>query len=227
MDRRGVGSREGEALVQPARGQPLHLDRAECSETIPAVGRRRAGPGIQNIPVEAQLDGYDYLVRAELPGVDPDAGLQVTVQRGVLTIRAERSEGEKDDKVISEFRYGSFARRIRLPEGAREGNVRAVYRDGILTVRVGLGQGPASRHHPEALRPARALQEDWSDMTARVVRKARAADGMGRLLSGPTGGREPTCGAACLGKWMGRRLPAAAAGPATQESRSPAAAEAG
>jgi HSP20 family protein len=63
----------------------------------------------------------------------------ITVGDGVLTIRAERSE-EKVEKHRSEFRYGSFQRSIRLPAGAREDDISAAYRDGILTVTVPLSE---------------------------------------------------------------------------------------
>ncbi|WP_240677869.1 Hsp20/alpha crystallin family protein [Actinacidiphila soli] len=50
----------------------------------------------------------------------------------MLTLRAERSE-ETEGKHRSEFRYGSFARSVRLPAGARGDQANADYKDGILT----------------------------------------------------------------------------------------------
>ena len=58
-------------------------------------------------------DGH-YTVRAELPGVDPEHEVEVSVTDGILTIRADRHE-EQVDKTHSEFRYGVFNRRIVLP----------------------------------------------------------------------------------------------------------------
>jgi HSP20 family molecular chaperone IbpA len=73
-------------------------------------------------------------LRAELPGIDPEKDVEITVDDGVLTVKAERRE-EKKEGGRSEFRYGSFARSVTLPAGADEENVAASYRDGILEVR--------------------------------------------------------------------------------------------
>ncbi|MBB5916457.1 HSP20 family molecular chaperone IbpA [Nocardia transvalensis] len=86
-------------------------------------------------------DGH-YVLRVEIPDIDPARDLEVTVQRGHLTITAERSV-RREDRGYSEFGYGSFARTVALPEGAREDEVSATYGRGILTVRVGLGESPA------------------------------------------------------------------------------------
>lgn len=50
--------------------------------------------------------------------------------------REERTEEKRPEGYCSEFHYGSFARKIRLPEGATEADVSATYKDGILEVRV-------------------------------------------------------------------------------------------
>jgi HSP20 family protein len=79
------------------------------------------------------------VIRAEIPGIDPDKDVSISVRDRTLEIRAERREEEtKRDKGIrrSEFRYGSFFRAVTLPEGAKEGDVKATYKDGILEVRV-------------------------------------------------------------------------------------------
>jgi HSP20 family protein len=56
---------------------------------------------------------------------------------GYLTIRAER-HGKTEGKHRTEFRYGSFTRSLPLPGHADEEDVTATYRDGILTVSVGI-----------------------------------------------------------------------------------------
>ena len=99
--------------------------------------------------VEAFVDERAVVVRAELPGLDPDKDVEVSVGDGLLTIAARReerkSEGEKGRPGYrSEFRYGSFRRVLRLPHGVREGDVTATYTDGILEVRVPTGSEPAT-----------------------------------------------------------------------------------
>jgi len=84
-------------------------------------------------------DGDTLVVRAELPGIDPEKDVAVTVSDGVVRIQAHRDEkAEHKTKrgYRSEFRYGEFAREIVLPKGAAGDDVKATYSDGILEVRV-------------------------------------------------------------------------------------------
>ena len=97
--------------------------------------------------VEEFQDGDTLVVRAELPGIDPDKDVEVTVTNGVLRISAHREEkSEQKDKgnYRSEFRYGSFVRDIALPPGAAEPKVSASYADGVLEVRVPTPPEPKS-----------------------------------------------------------------------------------
>ncbi len=91
----------------------------------------------QPIRVEEYVEGDHYMIRAELAGLDPEKDVEVTVGSGYLTIRAERSD-KTEGKHRSEFRYGSFSRTMGLPANADEDAVTASYRDGILTISVGL-----------------------------------------------------------------------------------------
>ena len=92
---------------------------------------------VQPIRVEEFAEGDRYMVRAELAGFDPDHDIEVTVESGFLTIHAERSDAT-EGKHRSEFRYGSFTRSLALPATADEDDITASYRDGILTISVGL-----------------------------------------------------------------------------------------
>ncbi len=87
----------------------------------------------RTIKVEEFTRDGTYVVRAELPGVDPEKDIDITVADGLLTIRGERREETKDDQ-RSEFYYGSFTRTLSLPSGADPDRVTAEYRDGILEV---------------------------------------------------------------------------------------------
>ncbi|MGZ6954880.1 MAG: Hsp20/alpha crystallin family protein [Acidimicrobiia bacterium] len=89
--------------------------------------------------IEERLDGEQFVVRAELPGIDPDKDVEINVTDGMLRIHAERREektSEEEGRRRSEFRYGSFSRVVSLPAGATEADVKATYHDGILEVRV-------------------------------------------------------------------------------------------
>jgi HSP20 family protein len=89
-------------------------------------------------------------VMALAPGLDPKS-LEITVDRGVLTIAGERrsevpQEGESLGVYAHERFAGSFRRVVSLPEEADAGKVDASYQDGILRITV-------AKH--EASRPRR------------------------------------------------------------------------
>jgi HSP20 family molecular chaperone IbpA len=78
-----------------------------------------------------------YVLRAELPGMDPEKDIDVTVSGGVLTIKADRLD-ESEGTHRSEFRYGAFTRSLPLPATADEAHIQASYENGILEVDVPL-----------------------------------------------------------------------------------------
>lgn len=100
------------------------------------LGRMTAG--VEPIRVEQYSDGTDVVIRAELPGVDPEA-IDVTVTDDRLTVsahREQREESKGDDGYRSEFHYGSFRRVMTLPAGTSADDIKASYDEGILEVRV-------------------------------------------------------------------------------------------
>jgi HSP20 family molecular chaperone IbpA len=98
-----------------------------------AALRPLAGQTGQVIRVEDAVEGDRYVVRAEMPGIDPEKDLEISVSRGVLTLRAERQES-REGRRHSEFRYGSYERHVRLPENIREDEIKATYDKGIVTI---------------------------------------------------------------------------------------------
>lgn len=95
--------------------------------------------------VEEYQDGSTLVVKAEMPGIDPEKDVDISVTDGVLHIQAERQEtSEHKDKggYRTEFRYGSFSRDIPLPSGSKDSDVSASYRDGVLEVRVPVAERP-------------------------------------------------------------------------------------
>jgi HSP20 family molecular chaperone IbpA len=91
--------------------------------------------------VEEFEDNGKFVVRAEMPGMDPDKDVHVQLTDHVLEIRAERKQQETHDENgvhRSEFRYGSFYRMVPMPETAKESDVSALYKDGILEVSIPL-----------------------------------------------------------------------------------------
>ena len=100
----------------------------------------KAFEGMSNLMrVEEFVEGDTCVIRAELPGIDPDKDVEISVSDGIMhlqAVRRERSEDERPDGYRSEFRYGSLERRFRLPQGTTEKDIKATYHDGILEVRV-------------------------------------------------------------------------------------------
>ncbi|MDF3147709.1 MULTISPECIES: Hsp20/alpha crystallin family protein [unclassified Streptomyces] len=92
-------------------------------------------PGTHGIRIEERLTEGTYVLRAELPGIDPAKDVEITISEGVLTLRAERTE-ETKEKHHTEFRYGTFTRSVRLPAGAKGDEATADYKDGVLTIKV-------------------------------------------------------------------------------------------
>lgn len=91
--------------------------------------------------VEDTIENGHYVVRAEIPGIDPAKDIDVSVHDQQLTIKAERSE-KKEEKGRSEFRYGSFQRTVTLPPGAQDEGIDAHYTKGILTISVPIKEQP-------------------------------------------------------------------------------------
>jgi predicted unusual protein kinase regulating ubiquinone biosynthesis (AarF/ABC1/UbiB family)/HSP20 family molecular chaperone IbpA len=96
--------------------------------------------------VEETIRDDRYVIRADLPGLDPQNDIEVTVDGRILTIRAERRQ-EDDRPYRSEFRYGSLARAVRLPARVDAADITARYDKGVLEVSV-----PVQAVKPEGTR---------------------------------------------------------------------------
>ena len=91
------------------------------------------------IRIEEYVDGDRYVLRAELPGVDPQKDITITLVGGELRVDVTRAEAY-EGKARSEFHYGSFSRVVTLPTGVREDTVKASYAGGILAVTALVGE---------------------------------------------------------------------------------------
>jgi HSP20 family protein len=110
------------------------------------VVRGRLLEDLDGMRVEEFEDGDALVVKAEMPGLDPENDVEISVSDQTLRIRAERHQEtkvEEKGRYRSEFRYGRFSRSIPLPAGATDEDVKATYRDGILEVRVPVDRGTA------------------------------------------------------------------------------------
>jgi HSP20 family protein len=106
---------------------------------------RSAFPAINSGSTPKSIEVYVFA-----PGIDP-AKLEVSVDRGVLTIAGERTSDlpeESDDVTIyvAERFAGSFRRTLSLPEEADPSSVEARYRNGVLHISI---------QRPESMQPKR------------------------------------------------------------------------
>ncbi len=89
--------------------------------------------------VDLVEEADDYLVRADIPGVDP-RDVEITLEKGVLTLRGERKadveEGSGKGTYRSERRFGSFVRKFTLPESANAEGVNARAANGVIEIRI-------------------------------------------------------------------------------------------
>jgi HSP20 family protein len=76
----------------------------------------------------------EYLVKASLPGIDPD-DLEITFDDNLLTLKGEVKEEQEIEEAryhLRERRYGSFTRSIRMPAGIESDKIVANYDKGVL-----------------------------------------------------------------------------------------------
>ena len=117
----------------PARFRDMFPDLADWLES-PWTGPP-SFLASQVFRVEESIRDDRYVIRAELPGLDPENDIEATVDGRILTIRAERHH-ETTGPYRSEFRYGSLARAVRLPARVDAADVTARYDKGVLEVSV-------------------------------------------------------------------------------------------
>ncbi|GAA2537142.1 MULTISPECIES: Hsp20/alpha crystallin family protein [Streptomyces] len=110
------------------------LDRLTHQPTHAAAGAADAV-----IPVDAWRDDQALYLQFDLPGVDP-ADIDLTVERGTLTLTAERPSPIPAGAapVLTERPTGRFTRRLALSDALDSSTVDARYDNGVLTLRIPL-----------------------------------------------------------------------------------------
>ena len=136
------------AELARTRAQPSAFDRLfdEWTKALPfrrsaLLDEEWAGGGL--IRVDELHRNGDLVIRAEMPGLDPEKDVEVTVDNGMLRISAEHREEERSEAegyVRRELRRGSFSRTLPLPDGVAEDDIVADYKDGILEITVPTGE---------------------------------------------------------------------------------------
>jgi HSP20 family molecular chaperone IbpA len=126
-------------MTAAVRQRPQFPDLFDWADQFPPFFAARSLLSPHLIRVEDKIEDGRYVIKAEMPGIDPDKDVKITLNNDRLVIDAERTE-DKSDKSHSEFQYGSFHRAMTLPAGAKVDDIKATYNDGILTVTIGIGE---------------------------------------------------------------------------------------
>jgi HSP20 family protein len=89
------------------------------------------------MPIDAYRKGDEFVVLLDLPGVDASS-IDVTVERNVLTVHAERTRPVDDDveMLIGERPQGTFSRQLFLGETLDTEQLVADHTDGVLRLRI-------------------------------------------------------------------------------------------
>jgi HSP20 family protein len=124
--------------VRPTYGYPRIARRA--FGVGPAAGDNqitRRAFGVPALPMDTARTDGELVLRFDVPGIDPEK-IDVTVDRGVLTVSATREEAktEGESPVVQERLSGSFTRRVRLTENLDADKIEASNADGVLEIRI-------------------------------------------------------------------------------------------
>jgi HSP20 family protein len=93
----------------------------------------------ETLKVEQFMADDMFVVRAEMPGIDPDKDAEIWIADGTLHMKVERTmeeHKEEEGTFRTEFGYGSFHRAVALPKGFVGDDVKATYKDGVLEVKL-------------------------------------------------------------------------------------------
>lgn len=78
----------------------------------------------------------EFVLRAELPGISKDE-VKLAIENRVLTISGEKKFERNEDNHnihLQETAYGEFSRSFNLGDGIDDSQIKADYKDGILTI---------------------------------------------------------------------------------------------
>ena len=111
---------------------------------------RPAAPAAYVPQIASYVDGDSLCIRADLPGVDPQA-VELLVEENQLTLKGERKaeqEQQNGNRLAQEVQYGAFARTFTLPEGVTAEGLHARYHNGVLAITVPLPAAKLAKKVP-------------------------------------------------------------------------------
>jgi HSP20 family protein len=115
----------------------MRFDPFRELDSVAQLLGRQSGNRQVAMPMDAYRQGDRFIVHFDLPGVDPES-IDLTVEKNVLTVRAERSWQASDDTevLVSERPQGTFTRQLFLGEGLDAERIEATYNNGVLTLTI-------------------------------------------------------------------------------------------
>ena len=98
------------------------------------------------MPMDAYRKGDQFFVHFDLPGVDPDS-IDLTVEKNVLTVRAERAARGTDgaETLVAERPSGTFSRQLFLGDTLDADRIEADYRAGVLSLTIPVREAAKAR----------------------------------------------------------------------------------
>lgn len=94
--------------------------------------------GPRTLPIDLHETPDDFVVSASVPGVKPE-DLDITVTGDTLQIKGQTkagSETKEANYLRKERHYGSFYRRLALPNEVQSGQAEATFEHGVLTLKL-------------------------------------------------------------------------------------------
>jgi HSP20 family protein len=156
--RGGVAALEATGLWGPLSSLRREMDRLFDdfgTSRWPVPGATRLMAEMPPVPAMDLVEGGgSYEVTVELPGIDMK-DIELKVRGDMLTLRGEkREESERKDKDrhVSERRYGSFERSLRLPPDADADKVEATCANGILRITLPKSESAGAREQKIEIR---------------------------------------------------------------------------
>ncbi len=111
----------------------IHRDLGSLLSAVPATASTTYIP-----PVDVREEEDRFVIEADLPGLAP-TDIEITADKGVLTLRGERKADKRDNRAVYERIErvsGSFTRRFTLPDNAQAEQIRARFNHGVLELTI-------------------------------------------------------------------------------------------
>lgn len=134
--------------MPPARETASRSMLRRVADSAPLARLRQAGRPIRT---EDYVEDGVYVIRADLPGIDPARDIDVSVRQGAIEIKAFRRDDLKR-RQHAEIPYGLFRRVLPLPDDADRDTLTTRYTNGVLEVAIDLS-GANHAVRPTPLRP--------------------------------------------------------------------------